>query len=57
MYYNVVVADGDMMDEFYNQLVFYFGDNKEKAMRFAELVLSVSDYRVSILPFKEEKDE
>lgn len=57
MYYNVVISDGEYDDQFYNSLVFYFGDNKEKAIRFAELVLSVSNYHVSILPFKEEKNE
>ena len=58
MRYNVIVSDDkDFSAQFRNELVFHFGENKEKAVQFVELILKISDYYVSILPIKEENDE
>lgn len=55
MYYNVVVKDSFYGDGEYNQLVFYFGDNKQKALEFATYMAKISEYHIEFLQF--EKNE
>ena len=57
MYYNVIVSEKDMDNPYCNQLVFYFGDDKEQAIEFAELIADISDYYVSLRPIKDEQNE
>lgn len=58
MYFNVVVKDNIDICYENNQLVFYFGENFEEALKFAEKILRISDYNVEILQFyNEDKEE
>ncbi len=56
MYFNVVVKRG--MDCYCDDyLTFYFGDDFEEALKFAEKILRISDYHVEILQFHESDNE
>ncbi len=57
MYYNVVVSDKDYTEQFYNQLVFHFYDDMEKALKFVELILKNSEFLVQIIPVPIDNEE
>ena len=53
MFFNVVIKETYE----HTGLVFHFGDNFEKALKFAEKILRISDYSVEILQIYNEDNE
>lgn len=53
MYYNVIIKDAFWDDENQNKLVFCFGDNYEKAIKFVNYIAKISDYHIEFLQCKE----
>lgn len=54
MYYNVVVKN--YIGYAGEQLVFYFGDNFEKALDFVNYIAKISDYNIELLQLDEEEE-
>lgn len=54
MYYNVVIKNH--VDYLGEQLVFYFGDNFEKALDFVNYIAKISDYNIELLQLDKEEE-
>ena len=54
MYYNVVVKN--YIGYVGEQLVFYFGDNFEEALKFVNYIAKISDYNIELLQLDEEEE-
>ena len=56
MYFNVVIHEVEECMQG-NYLVFHFGNNLEKAKKFCEQILKISNYYVEIVPILKDKKE
>ena len=56
MYFNVVIHEAEECIQG-NYLVFHFGNNLEKAKKFCEQILKISNYYVEIVPILKDKKE
>lgn len=50
MYYNVVIKDDIEEEMVQNELIFYF-DDKEKAIKFLDYIITISNYHIELLQF------
>ena len=57
MYYNVVVKDKEYHCIEENELIFYFGDDKKKALEFFNYIINISDYHVEFLQFNKDEED
>lgn len=55
MYFNVVIKDKTVFEGESNQLVFHFGNDLDKAVKFANQILKISTYHVEILQFEDDE--
>ena len=56
MCFNVVIHEDEECING-NYLVFHFGEDLEKAKKFSEQILKISNYYVEIIPILKEKKE
>lgn len=57
MCFNVVIHEDEEYINDNNYLVFHFGEDLEKAKKFSEQILKISNYYVEIIPILKEKKE